>query len=114
MGNSGNGLRIRLRRFVDEHPHGWRHQEWLELLAELTDEGVDTSDPDRIGSVLERERVAAVLEEMPVRGLGPKRRQALIDRFGSVWDLSHASADEIAALPSFHRKLAEALVGALR
>lgn len=110
MGNSENGFRNRLRRFVDEHTQGWSHHDWLELLAQLTDEGVDTSNPDRIGSDLERERVVAMLEHASVKGLGPKRRQALADHFGSLWSLQHATVDEIAELPSFHRGLAQTLV----
>lgn len=113
MGNSENGFRNRLRRFVDDHVDGWSHHDWLELLAQLTDEGVDTSDPDRIGSDLERERMVVVLEQAPVKGLGPKRRQALADRFGSLWSLQHATVEEITELPSFHRGLAQSLVETL-
>lgn len=114
MGKSENGFRVRLREFVEDHPDGWSHHDWLGLLAQLTDEGVDTSDPDHIGSTLERERMAAVLERAPVKGLGPKRREALAQRFGSVWQLQHATVEDITALPSFHKGLAQALVEALR
>ena len=79
MANQRNGFREQLRAFVQTHPSGWNHHDWLALLAELTDAGVDTSDPDRIGAELEHERILAVLESVDLKGLGPKRRQALAD-----------------------------------
>jgi len=114
MANDTNGFRAQLRAFVDGHPHGWSHHEWLELLAALTDEGVDTTEPDQIGAALEQERVLAFLEGLGLKGLGPKRREALAAHFGRLWDLRHASADEIGQIPSFHPGLAEALHKALR
>ncbi len=114
MTNNDNGFSDRLRAFVKRHPEGWSHHEWLELLAELSDTGVETRDPERIGSALERERVLSVLEATPVKGLGPKRRVALADRFGTLWSLKQASVDDVAALPSFHRAFAEALLDAIR
>jgi len=113
MNNSENGFTDLLRNFVDRHPEGWSHHDWLELLAELSDRGVDTHEPGRIGSHLEHQRVLAVLERASVKGLGPKRRAMVADHFGRLWDLRHASVDDIAALPSFHRGLAEALHEAL-
>lgn len=114
MANEQNGFQGRLRDFVHEHSHGWNHHEWLELLAELTDAGVDTTDPDIIGTALEHQRVLAVLESVDVKGLGPKRREAVAEHFGRMWDLKHATVDDFAQLPSFHRGLAEALHQALR
>lgn len=114
MANEINGFQAQLRAFVDEHPHGWNHHEWLELLAELTDAGVDTTDPDAIGGALEQVRILVVLEGLQLKGLGPKRREALAAHFGRLWDLKHATAEEIAQVPSFHQGLAEALHEALR
>lgn len=114
MANNENGFRDRLRDFVAGHPDGWSHGEWLGLLAELSDDGVDTHDPDGIGLTLEYERVLLVLESLSVKGLGPKRREALADRFGTLWNLSHASVDELETLPSFHKGLAEKVHQALR
>ena len=113
MANQRNGFRDQLRTFVQAHPGGWNHHDWLELLAELTDAGLDTSDPDRIGAELEHERILTVLETVDVKGLGPKRREALADRFGRLHDLRDASAEEIAELPSFHQGLAAAVRSAL-
>ncbi len=108
-----NGFREQLRDFVNAHPHGWTHHDWLELLAQLTDAGVDTSDPDAIGTALEQERVLAHLESLGVKGLGPRRREAVAGRFIRLWDLEHASVDALAEIPSFTRSLAETLHNAL-
>lgn len=114
MANKENGFRDRLREFVEQHPDGWSHPQWLDLLAELGDQGVDTRDSDSIGSALEHERLLFALERAGVKGLGPKRREELASRFGRLWDMRHASVEDIAELPSFHRGLAKALHDALR
>ena len=114
MANDTNGFRAQLRAFVAAHPHGWNHHEWLELLAELTDQAVDTTDPDQIGAALEQERILAYLEGLDLKGLGPKRRETLAVHFGRLWDLKRASTEDIARIPSFHPGLAKALHKALR
>jgi hypothetical protein len=109
-----NGITVHLRDFIGRHAAGWGHADWLELLADLGREGLDTTDPDRIGLALERERLRVALDNVSVKGLGPKRRDALIERFGSLSALKEASIDEVANLPAFHRGLAEAVRDALR
>jgi excinuclease ABC subunit C len=52
------------------------------------------------------------LNEIP--GIGPKRRRALLERFGSVRRLRAASIEDIAALPGFSRALAEQVLSRLR
>ena len=103
-----NGLTMmnQLRDFVDTHPDGWDHQSWLNLLASLKDAGVDVSNTEEIGLALERTRLAATLKGKKVQGLGPKRIQAVVDRFGTLWNLRHASAEEIAEIPTIHADLA--------
>lgn len=114
MANDINGFRARLRDFVTGHEQGWNHHEWLELLGQLTDAGVDTTDPEAVGLALEQERVLAFLEGLGLKGLGPKRREALAARFGRLWDLRHATVEELGSVPTFHPALAEALHEALR
>ncbi len=41
-----------------------------------------------------------------VPGIGPKRRRALVRRFGSVKGIREASVDELASVPGMNRKLA--------
>jgi len=113
MASVHNGFREQLRDFVSGHRQGWTHHDWLGLLAQLTDAGVDTSDPDAIGTALEQERVLAYLEALDVKGLGPKRREAVAARFPRMWDLERASVEELAEIPSFHADLAQALHDAL-
>lgn len=113
MTHGGNGLREELRSFVAEHRDGWGHGHWESLLRRLEDRGFDTARPDAIGAVLERERVLVVLEEIGVPGLGPKRREAVADRFGSLWRLRHASVDELKELSALPKDLAQRLHAAL-
>jgi len=51
------------------------------------------------------------LEEIP--GIGPKRKKALIQAFGSLDGIRQASVDELAAVPGMTRKAAEELKGLL-
>jgi excinuclease ABC subunit C len=113
MATDENGFLGCLKDFVSAHERGWNHHEWLGLLAELTDAGYDTSDPDHIGMALERERVKRLLEGTAVKGLGPRRRDAVAERVGTVWNLQHASVDDLTGIKGFHRPLAEALHAAL-
>lgn len=48
---------------------------------------------------------SSVLDEIP--GVGPKRRQVLLKHFGSVKRLKEASVEDIAAVPSIPRSLAQ-------
>ncbi|RKS84216.1 excinuclease ABC subunit C [Motilibacter peucedani] len=54
---------------------------------------------------------ASALDDVP--GLGDARRKALLREFGSVKRLREASAEEIASLPGFGPRTAEAVVAAL-
>jgi excinuclease ABC subunit C len=58
-----------------------------------------------------RSMVESVLDDVP--GLGDVRRKVLLRRFGSLKRLRAASVDEIAAVPGFGQRTAEAIVGAL-
>lgn len=98
-------LAAALRGFAAERPGGWSHDDWLRLLHDLRERGLDVSDPDAVGRRLEAERLALVLGR--VRGMGPRRVAAVVERFGTVWELRHAPVDEIAAVPNVPRALAE-------
>ncbi|MGI9625205.1 MAG: helix-hairpin-helix domain-containing protein [Longimicrobiales bacterium] len=100
-------LSKRLLTFVEDHPTGWGHDAWLRLLATLDSEGADVSDPEAIGLALERARLADALKKSSVQGLGPKRIQAVVDRFENLWNLQHATVEEIADLPTVPAKLAQ-------
>jgi len=113
MATGNSGFKGYLRNFVSAHHNGWSHLEWLGLLAELTDAGYDTTDPDRIGLALERERVKLILEHASVKGLGPQRREALAESFGTAWSLQHASVDDLSGIPGLHPRLARAIHEAL-
>lgn len=103
-----------LGRFIESHPDGWDHEAWLGLLSELENDGYDVSDTDAIGRELERERLAWELRRKDVPGLGPKRIGAVVDRFGTLWSLQHAEAEQIAEIRTIHGKLAEKVHAAVR
>ena len=107
----GPDLREDLRAFVQAQPSGWGHEDWVAFLDHLTERGHDTRDPEAVGLLLERERLAARLEG--VQGMGPRRIQALVDRYETIWSAAHAGADELAALPGMNRSLGEKVRQAL-
>lgn len=102
-----------LRVFVKEHLHGWSHDEWLGLLFYLSESGIDTADEAALGLALERERLTQILANLDIKGLGPKRREALATRFGTLWALMEASPEEIAevpgVLPALARQISDVL-----
>jgi len=105
----------RVHTFVAAHPDGWNHADWEGLVGELRAAGLlDQGEEAALGRELERERVLATLTELAVPGLGPKRREAIAAHCGRLWDLKHVSVDDLAALPSIPRGLAEAVRTALR
>jgi len=106
-------MKEHLKDFVERHPEGWNHDEWLGLLSELQSDGTDVSQPDALGVQLEKTRLAWVLDHNPVPGLGPKRRAALVDRFGTLGQLRSASIDDVAGVPSINKALAEKVVSAI-
>lgn len=108
---SDAGLRKDLREFVQAHPGGWGHNEWIGLVNLLKDRGHDTSDTDAVGMALERERLTIVLERVP--GLGPRRVQAIADRYPRVWNVMQAGAEEIAMATNLPRAVAQRVKDAL-
>ncbi len=74
-------LMLELRRFAEEHPQGWGHDDWLGLLDSLASQGHDVADRDGVGAALERERLRHTLQRMEMKGLGPKRMDALGEPF---------------------------------
>jgi excinuclease ABC subunit C len=63
-----------------------------------------------------KRRAARVLtsELLRVRGIGPRRRRALLERFGSLAGVRTATAAEIATLPGFSVRLAERILAEVR
>jgi hypothetical protein len=107
-------MKERLRAFVERHPEGWNHEDWMRLLSDLQQAGADVGDPARVGRDLERTRLEWELSRRPVKGLGPKRAEALVIRFGTLWGLRQASVDEVAETPTITRTLAEKVVQAIQ
>jgi hypothetical protein len=108
----GPDLREDLRSFVTAQPAGWGHDDWIAFLDHLRERGHDTRDPDAIGLLLERERLAALLERVP--GMGPRRIDAVVGRYDTIWSAHQADVDALAALPNMTRALAEKVRQALQ
>jgi excinuclease ABC subunit C len=53
----------------------------------------------------ESQTTRSLLDEIP--GIGPRRRRALIDRFGSLDGIRRASVDDLASVPGMNRQVAE-------
>ncbi len=111
---AAHDLNPEIRRFAEEHPQGWGHDEWLDFLSSLAASGHDVSDSSGIGLALEHHRLALILQRMEIKGLGKKRIEAVADRFGTLWNLMNASAEEVAQLPSIPRSLAEQILDVLQ
>ena len=107
-------MKERLRAFVERHPEGWNHEEWMGLLMDLQQDGADVGDPEQVGRALERTRLEWELARRTVKGLGPKRSDAIVARFGTLWRLRQASVDEVAEVPTITRTLAEKVVQAMQ
>lgn len=103
-------MSARLTAFVESHPAGWNHDEWLELLENLGQGGTDVSNPDAIGAELEKARLTWELKRRGVPGLGRKRIEAIANRFGTLQDLQNATVEEIARVPGMNRALAVKLL----
>lgn len=99
----------RLKEFVNEHIHGWSHDDWQRLVEDLAADGHPVEDARDLGLRLERAHILATLERLSLPGVGPKRREHVADRYASLWQLRHASVEELSELPTFHRGLAETL-----
>lgn len=103
-----------LTAFIEAHPEGWGHEDWLGLLAELERDGFDISDTDAIGLALEKRRLAKELYIRAVPGLGPKRIDAVVDRFETLWSLRQAEPEQLAQIRTIPGELAERVVEAVR
>ena len=62
-------------------------------------------------NVRSRSSISSAMDD--IAGIGPKRKQALLRKFGSVQALREAPIEELATVPGMTRKLAEKVKGAL-
>jgi hypothetical protein len=104
-GGKENDLTRDLRDFASGRPQGWEHDDWLNFLESLRSRGHNVHDTEAIGIALEKERLDLALSG--VRGMGPQRRKALIEHYGTVWNLRNAEIEEIASVAKMPRALAE-------
>ncbi len=76
-------------------------------LIRMIDEEADRFAKDYHRKLRSKSATSSRLEEIP--GIGPKRRQLLLKRFGSLEGIRNATVDELAAVPGMTRKAAEEL-----
>ena len=94
-----------LRKFAAARPQGWDHHDWEVFLDHLAQRGHDVQNPEAIGAQLERERLASILDR--ISGMGPRRTEALVERYQTLWNLRQASVEELAGFRAIPRSLAE-------
>lgn len=111
-GNAALDLLRDLRDWAAPRLSGWTHVDWTGLLDNLRGRGHDVSDTESVGRALERERLRLVLEG--VEGLGPRRADTLVERYGTLWSVRQVSAEEIAASTGISRTLADRVVQTVR
>jgi len=87
-----------------------RHSQSLYLVQRLRDEAHRFAITYHRG-VRAKVGVQSALDSIP--GVGPKRKKALIRKFGSLRGVREASVDEIAATVGFTRRLADTVKAAL-
>lgn len=88
-------LEADLRAFAIARPGGWNHEDWLGFLDSLRQRGHQVSDAEEIGARLERERLSVVLGG--IQGIGPKKVDALVTRFHTLYSVRHSSVEELVA-----------------
>jgi hypothetical protein len=103
--SKGPDLQRDLRDFASARPEGWGHDDWLNFLEALKSRGHDIHDREAVGIALEKERLDLVLAG--TKGMGPQRRRALVERYGTLWNLRNADVEEIASEAKIPRSLAE-------
>jgi excinuclease ABC subunit C len=87
-----------------------RHSQALYLVQRLRDEAHRFAITYHRG-VRAKAGIQSALDSIP--GVGPKRKKALIRKFGSLRGVREASVDEIAATVGFTRRLADTVKAAL-
>lgn len=88
-----------------------RYPDLLHLLQRLRDEA-HRSAISHYKALHRRELLVSILDSVP--GIGPKRRQALVQHFGSVENILNASAEEIAAAPGIPEAVAATIHETIR
>ena len=108
-------MKQHLNAFIESHPEGWGHEQWLGLLADLEENGFDVGDPTALGYELENQRLAWELRRREIPGLGPKRIAAVVGHFGTLWRLQHAKVEDFEGIKrSVPGKVAEKVLAAVR
>ena len=90
-----------LREFINSHPAGWTHEDWVGLLAELRRSGHST-DPDEVGRLLELERLVARLKAVP--GVDEEHVRRITERYITIWELRDSDDETVSLLAKIPRE----------
>lgn len=104
------GLETLIRGYTHEEYHLSLEDPALQLILHIRDESHRFAITGHRGRRL-KARVHSPLEN--IAGVGPKRRRALLERFGGMRDLVRAGVDEIKKVPGFSQELAQSVYDAL-
>jgi excinuclease ABC subunit C len=83
------------------------HSEGFKLVTRIQDEAHRFAI-EYHKSLRSKTQVKSILDDIP--GIGPARRKALMRHFENLSDIKNATAEEIATIPEFNTKAAEAVV----
>lgn len=108
-----NGMSTDIQAFVRDNMEGWNHDEWMGFIQHLGESGYDVSDQDGIGLTLEQERLRSLLRNWGVKGLGPKRIEALTYAYASLENMKGTDGPGIAERTGLPKQVAKEVAARL-
>ena len=108
-----NGMSGDIQAFVQQHMDGWNHDEWMGFIHQLGEAGHDTSDQDGIGLALEQERLRCNLKSWGIKGLGPKRIEAITFAYASLENMRGTDGAAIAERTGLPKQVASEVAARL-
>lgn len=104
------GLETLIKGYTHEEYHLSLEDPALQLVLHIRDESHRFAITGHRGR-RQKARTASALEQIP--GVGPKRRQALLQHLGGRQEVLRAGVDDLAKVPGISRDLAEKIYAAL-
>ena len=108
-----SGVSKDIQAFVQQHMDGWNHDEWMGFIHHLGEAGHDVSDLDGIGLALEQERLRCTLKTWGIKGLGPKRIEAITHSYASLENMRGTDGPGIADRTGLPKQIANEVAARL-
>lgn len=108
-----NGVSGDIQDFVQQHMDGWNHDEWMGFIHHLGEAGYDVSDQDGIGLALEQERLRSTLKSWGIKGLGPKRIEAITHAYASLENMRGTDGSGLAGRTGLPKQIANQVAARL-